>query len=396
MSSAGLAGALRRVWQPLVIGLIVGVVVWAFFTSHVKPGVFGFDFRGTLWDAARVLAHGASPYPAPDSPLLADGNPALYPPFTIAAVIPLSWLSWGLAIGIWTALEVAGALLGTWLLGVRDWRCYCVVLTSLPFLQGLLYGNLSLLLLLGVGAAWRYRERTLAGGLSLAVVVAAKLFLWPLAILGVVPAARRCGSRLDRRRARARARPLGSDRLRRAAALSGAASRGGRSLRAAHELAGCRRCGSRAAARDRALAPVRRRRCAARSRRSRVEARRRRSARLCTVRARRDLRLADRVDVLPRPPRGPDRRAEAAGSRWLWAVLPAMYLVDWLLHHPPVQGTPPNGVLPGAWGALHTASPTWQALGVSVLLAVVAAAALTLPLVPDRGRYEDSVVAHAE
>ena len=182
LTRGGLTEALRRLWQPVLFVLFAGMTFWWFFTIHDFTGLVGSDFRGTLWDAARTLAGGESPYPDPSSLDLASGSPALYPPFAIAATIPLSWLPWSVAIGIWSLILVAGTLGGTWLLGVRDWRCYCVVLASLPLLFGVLCGNLTPLLLLGVGAAWRYRTRSLLCGLALGVIIAAKLFLWPLVV----------------------------------------------------------------------------------------------------------------------------------------------------------------------------------------------------------------------
>lgn len=182
VSRTGLIEALRRLWQPLVFAALMGIAYWWFVTIEDVAGIFGFDFRGTLWEAARMLAEGNSPYPAPASPELTSGNPALYPPFAIAAAIPLTWLPWSVAVGVWFVILISGAMGGTWLLGVRDWRCYCVVLTSLPLLYGLLYGNLSLLLLLGVGAVWHFRDRRATSGLALGTIVAAKLFLWPLVV----------------------------------------------------------------------------------------------------------------------------------------------------------------------------------------------------------------------
>ena len=72
---------------------------------------------------------------------------------------------------------MAGAL---WLLGVRDWRCYVVALTSPVVLQGLIWGNLTLFLLLPVALAWRYRDRAVPAGLAVGAAIAAKVFVFPL------------------------------------------------------------------------------------------------------------------------------------------------------------------------------------------------------------------------
>ena len=382
VSRTGLIGALRRVWQPLVFALLVGTTLWAYFTSHLAPGVFGFDFRGTLWEAARALAHGTSPYPLPGSPQLASGNPALYPPFAIAAVVPLSWLPWSLAVGVWTALEIAGAMAGTWLVGVRDWRCYCVVLTSLPFLQGLLYGNLTLLLLLGVGASWHLRHRSGAGGFALGAVVAAKLFLWPLGVwallqrrfaVSLVAAAAALGLVLVPWAA------IGFDGLREypsllrsAADLYGphTSSFVGAGVGAGLSLGIARWLPLLAAFLLLALAAVALRRADGD----------RRAFAICVLAAIAGSPIVwTYYLVLLVAPIGVMRPRLS----WLWGMLPAVYIVD-RIHHPAVEGTRPPGTSPFAWGALHVAPSVWQSLGVGALLIVLAGAVLTIPATPRR------------
>jgi hypothetical protein len=67
-----------------------------------------------------------------------------------------------------------------WLLGVRDWRCYLLALTSPVVVQGLIWGNLTVALVLPLALAWRFRERAAAAGLAVGVAIAAKLFVLPL------------------------------------------------------------------------------------------------------------------------------------------------------------------------------------------------------------------------
>ena len=69
---------------------------------------------------------------------------------------------------------------GSWVCG--DWRCYTVALASAPVLEGIFWGNLSLLILVPVALAWRYRDRAWIGGLAVGAAVAAKLFVWPLIV----------------------------------------------------------------------------------------------------------------------------------------------------------------------------------------------------------------------
>ena len=69
-----------------------------------------------------------------------------------------------------------------WIVGVRDWRCLVLALTSPVVLQGLYWGNLTLALLLPLALAWRYRERTTIVGVAVGSAVAAKLIAWPLVV----------------------------------------------------------------------------------------------------------------------------------------------------------------------------------------------------------------------
>ena len=68
--------------------------------------------------------------------------------------------------GIWVwfvALAGGERCRGMWIVGVRDWRCYVLALTSPVVLQGLMLGNLTALSRLPLALAWRYRDRTLVG-----------------------------------------------------------------------------------------------------------------------------------------------------------------------------------------------------------------------------------------
>ncbi len=94
--------------------------------------------------------------------------------------MPLSLLGVNVAGVLLMALCV-GALVGAmWLLGVRDWRCFAVAAVSSPALSGSWIGNVSTLLLLGTAVFWRLRSHERMLPVTTALVVGAKLFLWPL------------------------------------------------------------------------------------------------------------------------------------------------------------------------------------------------------------------------
>jgi len=151
-----------------------------FLITAWKSGLIGFDFRGTLWDPGKAILSGHSPYPAPHDAAIRTGNPAVYPPPLMLVVAPLTLLPWGAGLSVWLILSLAAVTAGLWLLEVRDWRIYGIALACIPLLVGLVHGNITLILLLGLAVAWHWRDRTLIVGASVAALVVAKLFLWPL------------------------------------------------------------------------------------------------------------------------------------------------------------------------------------------------------------------------
>lgn len=138
----------------------------------------GFDYR-PLWEASRHLFQG-SPYPAPHAAALHDEQQFVYPPLAAVLAAPLALLPFGVAAALLAAIEVVATALTLRVLGVRDWRCYGVTFLWYPVIQNFLIGSITSLLALGLAVAWRYRDdRRVAGPVS-ALVIAAKVFLWPL------------------------------------------------------------------------------------------------------------------------------------------------------------------------------------------------------------------------
>jgi hypothetical protein len=69
-----------------------------------------------------------------------------------------------------------------WILAIRDWRCYGATLLWLTVWGAVQTANLSLVFTLGVAGLWCLRERALPAGGLVALMIAGKLFLWPLAL----------------------------------------------------------------------------------------------------------------------------------------------------------------------------------------------------------------------
>jgi hypothetical protein len=132
---------------------------------------FAVDFVNTFWPAGHSVLEGKSPFPA-----------FVYPPFASLFVAPFSLLPVNVAAGLFTALLVASAILALYVAGVRDWPCYFTIFLWWPVLSALQTANLTLLIALGVALVWRYRDRASLACWALGVILALKLFAWPLVI----------------------------------------------------------------------------------------------------------------------------------------------------------------------------------------------------------------------
>jgi hypothetical protein len=143
----------------------------------------GTDFL-SFWEAGRSVLHGHSPYPLLDAlPAVADRltfAPFVYPAPAAYWMVPLAILPFAVAKTLFLVLSLASIVIALRLMDVRDWRCHAAAFLSVPVISGTALGTFSPLLLLGVAAAWRYRGKTTRLGSIVAVLVMAKLFLWPL------------------------------------------------------------------------------------------------------------------------------------------------------------------------------------------------------------------------
>lgn len=194
--SSGLALSPRRAGKVTVKGLglaardvsyvlvAVFALVWGLLYVRwgFSSGVIGFDFDGTLWQPAIEIREGRSPYPPPVFADVDVGNPALYPPLLMLAVTPLTFLPWSLGLALWTTILAAAVIASLYALDVRDIRCYAIALVSMPVVIGLVFANVTLLLVPLVALAWRWRDHWVRSGVIVGLAIASKIFLWPLFI----------------------------------------------------------------------------------------------------------------------------------------------------------------------------------------------------------------------
>ena len=178
--SAPSRSTLKLAAEKLLLGFLPPALLVVLVVARYAVGRhLGFDYR-PLWEASRDLFHGASPYPAPHAAALHNEQQFVYPPLAAVLAAPLAVLPFGVAAALLAAVEVVSTVLTLRILGVRDWRCYGVTFLWYPVLQNFLIGSITSLLALGLACAWRYRDDRRVATPIAAVVVATKVFLWPL------------------------------------------------------------------------------------------------------------------------------------------------------------------------------------------------------------------------
>jgi hypothetical protein len=169
---------------------VVPVLFTAFFMySAIRAHAFAVDFHNGEWPAGLRMLHGLSPYFGPHSEaVLSAGSPhptvtpMVYPALGALLFAVLALLPHTVADVTFTFLDMAAVLVALRLLGVRDRRLYGVVFLWPPVVSGWQTANITLLLVLGLAAVWRFRDRPAVSGLVLAALVSVKLILWPLGL----------------------------------------------------------------------------------------------------------------------------------------------------------------------------------------------------------------------
>jgi hypothetical protein len=163
-------------------GVLPALVLISVFAAAVGDDSVAFDFRVFL-SAAHAVLHGESPYPSMTASDEVIGRSYVYPPLTALVSVPFTALSEQAAGLIVMALLAAAALAVPWVVGVRDWRCYGVLLLWPPVISGIQTGSVTLAIALLAAVGWRFRDSSaLASSTAIGVTLAAKIFLWPLVV----------------------------------------------------------------------------------------------------------------------------------------------------------------------------------------------------------------------
>jgi alpha-1,2-mannosyltransferase len=173
------------------LGVFPLLVLIALFASAVADDRVAFDLR-PVYAAAEAILDGESPYPSDEDSLTATGAPYVYPPVPALLALPATRIpvdAAGLILMIALAV-VAFAI--PFVLGVRDWRCYGLLLLWPPVIVAIQTGNVTLWIGLAAALVWRYRERSLVSAAGVGVTLAVKFLLWPLLLW--LAATRRVGT----------------------------------------------------------------------------------------------------------------------------------------------------------------------------------------------------------
>ncbi len=161
--------ALATLAPYLLLG-VLPVVLWtAGLIDLANNGLLAVDFQQFFYPQARFLIEG-------------DLQPTAYPPLTTLLYVPFALLPSDIANGAVTAamFVLAGATLAV--LGIKDWRCYGAAALWPPVFGAIQSANVSLIFAFGIALLWRWRARALPAAAAVGLMIAAKMFLWPLAL----------------------------------------------------------------------------------------------------------------------------------------------------------------------------------------------------------------------
>jgi hypothetical protein len=163
------------------LGVLPAATLLALFVGVVQDDSIALDF-GQFYGAAEAILRGENPYAASTESLTQWGGPYPYPPLPALLTIPPTPLPLDVAGLLVMGVLVVVALAVPAVLGVRDWRCYGVLMLWPPVLSAIQTGNVTLWLALAAAVAWRFRDRLLPVAASVGLALAAKFLLWPLAV----------------------------------------------------------------------------------------------------------------------------------------------------------------------------------------------------------------------
>ena len=171
---------MQRIASFVFLGVFPALAVVALFASAIESDSVATDFR-QFHAAAEAILRSASPYEAGEA-VAPWGGPFPYPPLPALLAVPLTLLSAHSAGLLVMASLVVVAMAIPYVLGVRDWRCYGLLLLWPPVISAIQTGNITLWFGLACAIVWRLRDRVYPVAIAIGLTLAAKFFLWPLVV----------------------------------------------------------------------------------------------------------------------------------------------------------------------------------------------------------------------
>jgi Glycosyltransferase family 87 len=182
-----LARGLALAYAATVLGFIVVTQFEAVYDQWNFLEALGYprnDFEWALWQPGRTMLEGGDPYPndipRPEEAWWTTKGMTFYPPPAWLSTLPLAALPSLVASLVAQVLLAASALLTLRVLGVRDWRCYALWMTSAMVVFAIAFVNPHLVIVLLAAVLWRYRDTPWAAAAALSAALALKLVLAPL------------------------------------------------------------------------------------------------------------------------------------------------------------------------------------------------------------------------
>jgi alpha-1,2-mannosyltransferase len=173
--------AFARPWELASFVWVPAIAVAYSFWWELRTNKRLQDF-GIFRIASKAVLHGHSPFPPATPHGVAGFDKFVYPPSTAILFAPFAELPLTVAQVLMLVLGAAAIFVALRLLDVRDWRCYGVAVMSSPSVNTFGLGAVTSFLLVGIAAAWRYRDRPALTGALVGLTAVGKLFLWPVGL----------------------------------------------------------------------------------------------------------------------------------------------------------------------------------------------------------------------
>jgi hypothetical protein len=149
--------------------------------TAINPPMFAWDFRA-FYDGGLQYLHLHTPYVSGSLAQLTTQENFVYPLPFAALLAPIGLIPYAVAAALFVVASAVFLFLALWLLGVRDWRVYAAVAIGMPTATAVGLGTMSPFLAFLLALLWRFRNRTNVAAPVLALLVLAKLFLWPVGL----------------------------------------------------------------------------------------------------------------------------------------------------------------------------------------------------------------------